>query len=104
MVFGIFLFDVSSVELLNGHDQQFITRLVAESTFSTAHRSSKLVRNGVVRRDVSVADGVVFDGVRVTSLGIVAAVDVEARCYHRSLYLLNCYLIDYCNVFVTVDN
>lgn len=48
-------------------------------------------------------DGAVFHGEQVTSLGIVAAVDVVARCYHHWLYLLNCYLIDYYNVLVTFD-
>lgn len=34
-------------------------------------------------------------------LGIVAVADVAAHCYHHSL---NYYLIDYYNIFVTVDS
>lgn len=64
------------------------------STFSTAHRSLKLDGNDVVRTDVVlVADD--DDDEHVASLGIVGVADAVNRCYHHSLYLINCYLIDY---------
>lgn len=59
----------------------------------TAPRPSRSDDNGAVRRDVSAADG--DDDARAAPLGIAVAADAEGLRYHRSLYLLCCYLIDY---------
>lgn len=67
-----------------------------ESIVSKARRSSTLGDNDAVRRVVLAADD---DG--AAPLGIVVVADAVARRYHR---LLRCYLIDYYNELVTVDN
>lgn len=70
--------------------------LSLESIVSTARRSSTLDDNDAGRRVVLAADD---DG--AAPLGIVVVADAVARRYHR---LLRCYLIDYYNELVTVDN
>lgn len=79
----------------NNHGQ------VSWFTSSTTRHSSTRGRSDVVQKDVSEAGDAVFHDEQVTSLGIVA--DAAARCYHHLFYLLNYYLVDYYNVFVTVD-
>lgn len=63
------------------------------SISSIARRSLTADGNGVVQRDVLVAGGDEH-GEHVAPLEIVVVVDAEDRCYHHSLYLKNCYLID----------
>lgn len=89
-----------NLKVLNRH--QFYRPAVGEtlsleSIVSTARRSSTLDGNDAVRKVVLAAD----DDDGAAPLGIVAVADAVARRYHR---LLRCYLIDYYNELVTVDN